>query len=260
MGIATGRRQKISRITITLLISGCVLVLSACQDADAPVQLPPTATPILFVLMPDLLTTSQPAENQSITTIGYVLADQTGAILVDAVVFDPSGKPRPLDTGTTPLWLGADVPAKLQGLLRAAGNVEYASVVARAHLSEPGGYGPSGQYRYRLTDPILQPLAAQETTIADLLNSPVAYQSQLVRMVGGLLIRETSALLVDKLGPGGIPEPKARQIKLRAPINDQAVLARLKSAPSGAVHFGQIQIEGLWRDGTLTPLSITIIS
>jgi len=257
---ATRRCQKRSGIIIILLITSFVLLLSACQDASAPIQLPPTAEPIAYILIPDLLATSQPAGSRSITTIGYVLADQTGVILVDTIVFDADGKPQPLDTGSAPLWLGAQLPPQLQGLLRTAGNVEYASVVVRAHLLGPGSYGPNGRYHYQLTDPILQPLAAQETTIDDLLNRPAAYESRLVRMVGGLLIRETSALLIDKLGPGGIPEPKSRQIKLRAPINDQAVLARLKSAPSGVVHFGQIQVEGLWHAGALTPISITIIA
>jgi len=249
-----------SRITITLLLLGFVLMLSACQDANAPVQIPPTATPMTFTLMPDLLTTSQPAVDRSVTTIGYVLADQAGAILVDAIVFNPAGKPQPLDTNTAPLWLAADARAQIQGLLRKAGNVEYASVVVRAHLIGPGNYGPNGQYHYQLANPHLQPLAAQETTVDDLLNQPAAYESRFVRMVGGLLARDTSALLVDKLGAGGMPEPKSHQIKLRTPINDQALLARLKSTPSGVVHFGQIQIEGLWRDGVLTPISITIIA
>jgi hypothetical protein len=235
-------------------------MLSACQDAKAPVQLPPTATPMTFVVISDLLTTSQPADNRLVRTIGYVLADQAGAILVDAIVFGPAGKPQPLDTGTPPLWLGADARAQIHGLLRGAGNVEYASVVAQAHLIGPGSYGPNGQYRYQLTNPSLQPLAAQETTIDELLNQPAADESRFVRMVGGLLIRETSTLLVDKLGAGGIPDPKSRQIKVRTPINDPALLARLKSAPSGVVHFGQIQIEGLWRNGVLTPISITIIA
>jgi hypothetical protein len=257
---ATRLCQKISGITITVLITSFVLVLSACQDASTPIQLPPTAAPLSYISIPDLIATTQPAGNRSITTIGYILADRTGAILVDAIIFDAGGKPQPLDTGTPPLWLGAQLPTQIQGLLRTAGDLEYASVVARAHLLGPGGYGPNGRYRYQLTDAILQPLAAQETTIDDLLNRSATYESRLIRMVGGLLIRETSALLVDKLGSGGIPEPKSRQIKLRAPINDQAVLTRLKSAPSGAVHFGQIQIEGLWHQGVLTPISITIIA
>jgi hypothetical protein len=255
----TGRYQKISGITITVLIGSFILMLSACQDASAPAQLPPTATPMAFVVIPDLLT-AQLARDRLVTTIGYVLADQTGAILVDAVVFDPTGKPQPLDTGSPPLWLGAQVPAQIRGLLRTASGLEYGSVIVRAHLIGPGNFGPNSQYHYQLTDPILQPLAAQETTIDELLSQPATYESRLIRIVGGLLIRETSALLVDKLGAGGIPEPKSRQIKLRAPINDQAVLARLKGVPGGAVHFGQIQIEGLWRNGALTPISVTIIT
>ena len=48
-----------------------------------------------------------PARNQDITTIGYLLGDQAGAILVGAIVYDTSGTPEPLDTGTPALWLGA---------------------------------------------------------------------------------------------------------------------------------------------------------
>jgi len=258
----TRRCRKVSRITITLIVLSIIsslVALNACQDASTPAQMPPTATPATFVLIPDLLT-AQPAVGRSVTTIGYVLADQAGAILVDTIVFDPAGKPQLLDNGSPPIWLGDHAPAELQGLLRNAGGLEYASVVARAHLVGPGSFGPNGRYHYRLAEPTLQPLAAQETTIDSLLNQPAAYESRFIRMVGGLLIRETSALLVDKLGAGGIPEPKSRQIKLRGQINDRAMLARLKGAPGGAVHFGQIQIEGVWRNGALTPVSITIIT
>jgi hypothetical protein len=82
----------------------------------------------------------------------------------------------------------------------------------------------------------------------------------MVRLVGGLLAREDSALLVDRLGAGGLPEPKARQLKLGSPLRDRVLHQRLAGAPGGAVRFGQVQVEGIWRAGILTPLSITVLS
>jgi hypothetical protein len=211
-------------------------------------------------MLADLVAGGRPAADQAVTTIGYLLLDQNGAALADLIVFDPAGVPQPLDTGTTPIWVGTDARAQAQSLLRAAGGVQYAAVVARGRLAGPGGYGPNKQYHYQLTNPVFEPLVAQETTIADMLDHSATYDRRLVRVVGGLLVRENAALLVDQLSSGGIPAPKARQIKLRGSIRDQTLLARLHGPANGLVHFGQVQIEGLWRDGILTPLAITIVT
>jgi hypothetical protein len=208
----------------------------------------------------DLVAGGQPAADRAITTIGYLLLDQHGARLADLIAFDSAGVPQPLDTGTTPIWVGTDARALAQSLLRTAGSVQYAAVVARGQLTGPGGYGPNEQYHYQLTNPTFEPLVAQETTIADMLDHSATYDRRLVRVVGGLLVRENSALLVEQLSSGGIPAPKARQIKLRGSMHDQTILARLHSPANGLVHFGQVQIEGLWRDGILAPLAITIVT
>jgi hypothetical protein len=211
-------------------------------------------------MLADLVAGGRPAANQAITTIGYVLLDQNDARLADMIVFDQAGIPQSLDTGTTPIWVGTDARAQVQNLLRTAGRVQYAAVVARGRLAGPGSYGSHGQYRYQLTDSSFKPLAAQETSIADMLDHSATYERRLVRVVGGLLMRKNSALLVEQLNSGGIPAPKARQIKLRGSIDDQALLARLHGPANGPVRFGQVQIEGLWRDGVLTPVAITIVT
>src|SRR5689334_15446690 len=130
-----------------------------------------------------------PAGDQEITTIGYVLVDQVGAALVEAIIFDPAGTPQPLATASTPIWLGPDARAQLQQALRGPATAQYAAAIARGRLSGPGGFGPSGRYRYQLSQPVLEPIVAEETTIADLLGRPAGYESRLVRLVGGLLVR-----------------------------------------------------------------------
>jgi hypothetical protein len=215
---------------------------------------------VRFTLMDSLVVGGAPAGEQDITTVGYVLVDQAGAALVEAIVFDAAGTPQPLATETTPIWLGPDARAQVQQALRGPASAQYAAAIARGRLSGPGGFGPGGRYQYQLNQPALTPIVAEETTIADLLGRPAGYESRLVRLVGGLLVRDSSALLVDQLGAGGLPAPKAQQIKLRGPVRDQQLLARLKGAPNGAVRFGQIQIEGLWIGGTLAPLAITIVT
>jgi len=66
--------------------------------------------------------------------------------------------------------------------------------------------------------------------------------------------------LVERLGAGGIPEPDVRQVKLRGPLRDQALITHLKRAATNAIYFGQVQVEGFWHDGQLTPLAILPIS
>jgi hypothetical protein len=207
--------------------------------------------------LPGELFRADVVSSKEVTTAGYLLAESTGTLLVDSVVFEADGRPRPLDSGIDPIWLGANTGVSLENVLHSAGGVRYAAVIVRGRLEGPGAYGASGQYRYQIPSPRVEPLAPQETTVGDLLDQPATYAGRPVRIVGGLLVREKSALLVDRLGSGGLPEPKARQIKLRTELRDEKLLGRLDTG--GAVRYGQVQIEGFWRAGSLTLLSITVI-
>jgi hypothetical protein len=102
-------------------------------------------------------------------------------------------------------------------------------------------------------------MSPEETNIVTLLDNSAAYEGRLVRIAGGLLARDATALLVDRLSVGGLPAPGARQVKLRGPLRDQALLGRLQRTSNGAIHFGQVQVEGFWRSGQLTPLAFLTI-
>lgn len=234
-----------------------IFLLAACSEVSAPVQLPPTPTPLAFMSIGDALAHASGAE---VTTVGYAVVDDTGVRLLDGLSFSAGVTPQPLSDVTGQIWLGSETAGALADMMRSAGAIRYAVVAARGRLEGPGSYGPGGAYRYRMSDPQLQPIAPEETTVVALLDNSAAYEGRLVRIAGALLTRPDSALLVDRLGAGGLPEPKARQVKLRAPLRDKALLDRLQGAPGGAVRFGRVQVEGFWRAGVLTPLSLLPIT
>jgi hypothetical protein len=232
-----------------------LLLLAACGDIVSPPALPPTPTPLMFTPLGDLLGRNMPLTGAEVSTVGYVVVDGTGARLLDGMSFSAGDVPQPLSRAEQ-VWLGAEVVRSLGGLLQRTGGVRYAVVLARGRLEGPGVYGPDGSFRYQLNDPSLRTLTHEETSITALLDNAAAYEGRLVRVAGGLLARKESALLVEQLGAGGLPAPGTRQIKLRGPLHDNALLGRLKSTSNGAIHFGQVQVEGFWRDGQLAPLAI----
>jgi hypothetical protein len=77
-----------------------------------------------------------------------------------------------------------------------------------------------------------------------------------VRLQGQLLASDDSALLVERLGAGGVPEGSALQVKLAIPPPDSVALASLRPAGDGSIRFGPVEITGLWRAGRLYPLSV----
>jgi hypothetical protein len=238
------------------LIAGVLLAVLVVSCDNAAPAAAPTAEALL---LPSELTQSVTDTGREVSVVGYLLADATGVVLVDNVMFETGGQPRPIgDTGIA-IWLGQEPPVVAAGALRSAGSQRYAVAVVRGSLKGPASFGPRASYRYQIVAPQVAVLPVQETSMAALLEQPAHYEGQAVRLVGGLLVRDGAALLVDQLGTGGLPAPKARQIKLRAPLNDAGLLDRLAGAPGGAVRFGQVQIEGLWRAGALAPLSISVV-
>jgi hypothetical protein len=233
------------------------IVLMACQNAAAPAVEPSQAArSIAFVPLDELLASQAGGE---ISTAGYLIVDNAGAMPVDGLGFAADGTPHLLESANQ-IWLGGEIGTKLKAQLRAAGPFQFAPVRMRGLLEGPGAYGPNHSYRYQLVRPGIEVIAAQETTIADLLDHSAGYESRLVRLVGNLIVGNSSALLVDQLGAGGLPMPKARQIKLRAPLQDQELLGQLKGVSGGAIRFGRVQIEGFWRAGVLIPLSAVLVT
>ena len=248
-------RKRLRSVAAYLL----VLIIAACQNAAAPAPiLPSTPTPIAFAPLDVLLKSAAPSQSD-VTTTGYLVVDSAGATLVDGLSFTADGKAQLLDNPNQ-IWLGPEIETSIKAQLRVAGARQFAPVRVHGRLEGPGAYSPSRGYRYQMTSLSIEVIATHETTISDLLDHSAGYENRLVRLVGSLIASESSALLVDQLGAGGLPMPKARQIKLPAPLHDRALLDRLKGLSGGAIRFGRVQVEGFWRAGVLMPLSIILVT
>jgi hypothetical protein len=191
-----------------------------------------------------------------LTTAGYLYADASGFRLIDGVTVSDNATPQPLTQPAEQIWIGNTAPASMQPLTT-TGAIQMAVVLAQGRLDGPGAYGPNGAYRYQLGDPRFQTIPLAETSITNLLDNPSVYSGRYIRINGALLSSATASVLVDKLGPGGVPDAAARQIKVRSPIRDSALLEHLQQSSNGSVRFGNVQIEGFWVDRFLIPLKIT---
>lgn len=247
--------QCIRRLLLIVGISCVVSSVAACQQAAAP-SLAPTAPPVGITLLSEAIAAGAPSAQQPVTLAGYVFATTQGLTFVSRVAFGPEGSALPAEPAVVRVWLGEQNSVKHSLQLRTAGGVQYAPALVRGALEGPGRYGSAGAYTYQMSTPAIEAWSPVETTVGELLDQPQAYVGRLVRINGGLLVRDGVGLLVDRLGPGGIPEQKARQIKLRGAINEEALLAHLKRSAGGLVYFGQVQVEGVVRAGLLVPLAI----
>jgi len=191
-----------------------------------------------------------------VSTAGYYYNRGGGAVLVGGLSFGGE-QPAPLnDLPAQQIWLGDNSNSELEGGLRSSGEVRYAPLLARGRLDGPGSYGPDGRYPFQLSNPSLTLLVPTLLTVTALLEKAFTYDGQFVRVRGVLLTDADSTLLVDQLGAGGVPPRSSHQLKLAAPVDDEALLGRLQASANGSAHYGPVAVEGFWRAGTLLPLSI----
>lgn len=233
-------------------LTAILVTLAACggrRDAEvSPTPLPATHG------VGELLAAPTPGP---VRAFGCLLITPQGAALVDGIRLSPKGEPIPLETEG--MWLGAPPPLPAESSLEAAGDARYGVVIAAGALDGPGRFGPAGQYAFQLRNPEVTPVGLREVTIALLVQNSDLYEGQAVRVQGALLARPDAALLVERLGPGGVPEAAARQIKLARPVSDPPTLERLRRGAGAAVRFGPVQMTGVWRDGRLYPLAVQVL-
>ncbi len=187
-----------------------------------------------------------------LTVVGILYMTPEGAALSDQLQLG-TNETTPLDGQA--IWLGAP-PALATATPRAdAAQPSYLIVEASGNLIGPGTYGPAGRYRYALDQPTLAVRTVRDLSIPLLLANSTLYEGQPVRLQGQLLASPSLVLLVERLGAGGVPNDRALQVKLAAPPRDPALSAALHTSANGRTTFGPIELTGLWRSGSLYPLT-----
>jgi hypothetical protein len=232
--------------TITALaLLALLALLAACGPAR---QAQPTAPPAPTVpVVGELLAGPTPGP---VRVVGYLGGGPGAATLSDSLLAGASGQ------APAGIWIGATPALGEGGAAAELGGASYTLVEARGQLEGPGAFGPGGQYAYQISAPTLTPLSVREISLPLLLENSGLYVGQPVRLRGQLLVGPGSAILVERLGAGGVPDATALQIKLAPPPDDPTLGAALRPAANGAVRFGPVEITGLWRGDRLHPLSI----
>jgi hypothetical protein len=226
-----------------------LLLLAACSSGARP---SPTAAPA--PTLPAVGELVEAAAPGPVTTVGYLYTTAEGSVLADSLSAGANGAPAPAEGLSVWIESAPTLPADSSALVE--GGASYALVEARGALEGPGQFGPGGRYAFQMVAPVLKPLSVRELTIQLLLENSGLYEGQAVHIQGQLIADAEAAILVERLGRGGVPEADALQLKLAAPPRDPAVAAGLSPAGSGKVRYGPVDITGLWRADRLYPLLV----
>ncbi|MBX0331458.1 hypothetical protein K2Z83_27785 [Oscillochloris sp. ZM17-4] len=236
------------RLLVWLLL---LLALAGCAASGGVAA----ATPLPQPTIPAVAEVLADPPTDRVEVIGYLYITGAGTALAGGLSFSQADPHAPLAAPGS-IWMPDPPPLPADAPVESAGATRYLIVRAQGRLSARGSYGPGGSYPYQISEVILEPLGARDLSIGLLLANSGIYDNQPVRLSGQLLLGASTALLVDRLGSGGVPEASAQQIKLIGPIVDEPLRARLTAAPGGAAYFGPVQIIGIWRRSSLYPLAI----
>jgi hypothetical protein len=230
--------STMSRLLLFLLVIVSVSACTSRTPQPAPGMVEPTIPLAAEVL-------AAPPYGSSVSMIGYFAHSDAGAVLVTGLSRDGETiVPLP---GSDAIWIdpAASIPDP---------SGDYDLVQISGTLDGPGAFGPTGSYRHALRTAQIEPLEVRELSFTLLLQNSSLYAQQPVRVVGYYISSSDSALLVESIGPGGVPDPGAGQIKLADSFDDPNLEPSLQGA--GAVRYGRVTITGIWRDDRLQPLFI----
>ena len=227
------------RVLVLLL-----LLLTACAvQRPGPLPLPSATQREETLTLQTLLSEPQRWSGQPITLITPALLSESEQLLT-------SRPARTSQTARTSIWLADATSDTVRDQLdNGAGYLKL-----RGRLSPPGAYGRDQRFTYQFVADEIDVLDPERTTIANLADNPRAIDGVLLAVSGTLLLRGNSALLVDRVSAGGVPEPEARQIKLPRNAIDTDALAGLQR--SGDVGWGPVRVTGWWENGAMAPFAV----
>lgn len=218
-----------------LMIAG--LLLAGCASAGRqPAPKPAPANPITEIA--GILAGEH--DQAAVTVIGPAWHSGADLLLVPGLAADGQGTLRPPPGAGAVAVAGLELrglmpgPAGGYGVARISGTVEAGAAGERRIIASEGK--------------LLRPATLG---LSELLANSAVYEGQLIAVDGTLLANQSSALLVESVGPGGVPTADAQQIKLIEPAPAAPILRDGAGAAKASVRPA-IRATGLWRDNRLT--------
>ncbi len=219
-----------------------LLLLAGCGPAGLPTPLPVEANPGALRSLSEI--GRGDLDGATVSVIAPVIQRSAARTLVPALSFSSPGLPQPLLTSPVEsVLLGGDplgdltaVPAdgSEYGIVRATGLVQLTADGVR-----------------QLQPTTVKVLPPASLSLDELQANSATYNGQVVALKGTLLIKPGAALLVDAVGPGGVPSETGAQIKIDQPFGDAALVDRLPQG-GGEIRYGPVTVVGLWRGQSLT--------
>lgn len=215
------------------LILGLAAALAGCAGATPPTAAPPAA-PIGVVRGLSEIGRGD-FDGTVVTALAPVLRRADGQVLVPALSFGGGGPLPLLADPAAAVVVGGDPLANLT----VAGDVAYGVV----RVSGPVQIGADGVRQIQPTSSKV--LAPAMLSLDELQQNSAVYQGQVVEVPGTLIVKDAEALLVEAVGPGGVPEETAAQVKILQPFDDPELFASLDN--SAAIRYGPVTVTGLWQ-------------
>jgi hypothetical protein len=224
-----------------------VLMLAACGSPALPTPISVDANPSPLRSVSEI--GRGDFDGATITVIAPVVQRSGGRTLVPALSFTNADPTPLLGSPGESVLLGGD---PLTGLTVVPSDGSEYGVVRATGIIQVTADGIR-----QIQPSTVKVLAPTSLTLADLQANSATYSGQIVALKGSVVVKPGAALLVDAVGPGGVPNDTAAQIKIAQPFADAALIERLPQH-SGDIRYGPISVVGLWRGQSLTIFWATI--
>jgi hypothetical protein len=177
-------------------------------------------------------------DGQRVTVLAAYYERGSAPLLVEMISLEEAAGPTPLLASPNHAVAMSEVPA---GAMSERSGARYGIV-------QTTGLVTAGQPR-RIEVESTKVISPTQVRLDALKGG--GFENIVVRVEGALLSKPGSLLLIEAIGPGGIPEGTADQVKVLAPASDIALLGKLQGPAGGEIRYGQIEAVGLWSKGVL---------
>jgi hypothetical protein len=239
-------------LLLATLLAGA-LMLAACGQASGT------------LLVPDLLAQAQSYTGKQVTVDGaYVSRGGSTGIAVLAPVVSTLDNGQDAQPAGDQIWLEG-FPESVASSLHQPGDAVYGFVRVIGQFDTAGGYGPDGQYQYRIrvdsAEPLEtvrrsevrvpnQPLGDGKVALLDLMKDPTKYNGQTITTQGYYFWNGIVYVLAEGISTeegGGSPQPIGQQIWMEGFPPDES--GKLHVGPNSSFVWGLVEVTGEFKSG-----------